>query len=38
MTPRPHPAAFLCRSRPDLRTDADQGATFVELFFDLVFV
>ena len=38
MTSRPRPAAFLRRSRPDLRTGTDQGATFVELFFDLVFV
>ncbi|MGV8965616.1 MAG: low temperature requirement protein A [Cellulomonas sp.] len=36
--PRPRPAAVLLRSRPDLRTDDDQGATYVELFFDLVFV
>ncbi|WP_407344511.1 low temperature requirement protein A [Pengzhenrongella phosphoraccumulans] len=37
MTPRRNPAAP-CLSRPELRTDDDQGATYVELFFDLVFV
>jgi len=37
MSERPERAAPRL-SRPELRIDADQGATFVELFFDLVFV